>query len=447
LKRIEHQPAKDMAMKMIFNQAAPLLMGGLLNLAAIPALAGDGGSKAIFVTGGGGGGGRTTERQLQLSTQCPVENPGTREASWLGVGVEESSEALSAQLNLKPGEGLTVTFVATNSPAAGVGLRKNDVLVELDGQMLVDPEQLRKLVQMHAYGDAMKIDYYRASKKQTVSVKLAKHAFEKTPLDEIINSDPFFSQFFQKPPDTDGLDNGKLLEFQRRMDQVQQALQQALTNNSFLQQSLKNLDTIAETDAKNGAAFEALQQALTLEEQAAQKTATQLVAIRKNAYEIEAAETIRKARAAREEAIERAVGDANAQQVKQERQAAQQELQQAAQQVLQDVLRQMPPSPELETIKKQLGDLANGGVSLDKRATVVVENDGGAIRTIVKKDSSGTYVIVADPAKHLTAHDVDDKLLFDGMIDSPEQQAKVPPEVWKKVEPMLVELDHDADNR
>ena len=397
-------------MKMIFNQAASLLTGGLLSLAAIPALAGDASSNAIFITGGGGEGGtagKTAQRHLQLFTPNLAENPDATEASWLGVGVEESSEALSAQLNLKPGEGLIVTFVATNSPAAGAGLEKNDVLVELDGQMLVDPVQLRKLVQMHPCGDSVTIEYCRAGKKQTVSVKLTKHAFEQAPLGEIINRDPFFSQFFQKPPDTNGLAIGKLHEFQRHMDQAQQELQLALAQ----------------------------------EEQAAQKTATQLVAINQNAAAMEAAETIRKARAATEEAINRAVREANTQAVKQERQAAQQ----AAQQAFQDVLRQIPPSPELETIKEQLGELANGGVSLDKRATVVVKNDGGAIRTIVKKDASGTYLIVADPARHLTAHDVNDNLLFDGLIDSPEQQAKVPPDVWKKVKPMLGELDHDAD--
>lgn len=416
-------------MKMIFNQAATLFTGWLLSLAAIPALAGDGGSPASFVAGGGG----TTERQL--FTQNLGKNPGANVASWLGVGVEESPEALSAQLNLKPGEGLVVTFVATNSPAAGAGLQKSDVLVEMDNQMLVDPVQLRKLLQMHPSGDSVKIGYYRAGQKQTVTVKLAKHALEQAPADEFINSDPFFSRFFQRPPGTDSLDNGELIEFQRHMDQIQEELQQAATN------IVKTFDRIAETGANNGTAFDALRQALQQAQQELQQAGTQFVTIKKNAAVMEAAETIRKARAARDEAIERAPREADAQQVKQELQAAQQ----AAQHMLQDALRQMPPSTDLETIKKKLRDLANDGASLDKRVTVVVKNDGGAMRTIVKKDSSGAYVIVADQATHLTAHDADNKLLFDGMIDSPEQRAKVPLEVWKKVEPMLVELDHPAD--
>ena len=53
--------------------------------------------------------------------------------SWLGVGVEEASEALQSQLGLAPRVGLLVTYVTSDSPAAKAGLEKNDVLVEFEG--------------------------------------------------------------------------------------------------------------------------------------------------------------------------------------------------------------------------------------------------------------------------------------------------------------------------
>src|SRR5580698_7199155 len=37
-----------------------------------------------------------------------------KEATWLGVFVQETSEPLTAQLDLKPGQGLVVNYVATN---------------------------------------------------------------------------------------------------------------------------------------------------------------------------------------------------------------------------------------------------------------------------------------------------------------------------------------------
>ena len=90
------------------------------------------------------------------------------------MGVDETTETLASQLDIKPGEGLVVSYVSSNSPAGAAGLRKNDVLVELDGQMLVDPAQLRKLVQMHAAGDSVNVTFYRAGKKQSATAKLAK---------------------------------------------------------------------------------------------------------------------------------------------------------------------------------------------------------------------------------------------------------------------------------
>jgi hypothetical protein len=102
----------------------------------------------------------------------------SRIVAWLGLAVEESSEALSSQLGLKHGEGLTVHYLAAGSPAAKADFQKNDVLVDLDGQMLVHPMQLRKLVQMHQEGDTVKVTFYRAGKKQVVSVKLGKTGWE-----------------------------------------------------------------------------------------------------------------------------------------------------------------------------------------------------------------------------------------------------------------------------
>lgn len=92
---------------------------------------------------------------------------------------------LSSQLALKPGEGLTVNFLAGGSPAAQADFRLNDVLVELDGQMLVHPMQFRKLVQMHAEGDTIKLTFFRAGKKQTASVKLAMTKWDQASANEI----------------------------------------------------------------------------------------------------------------------------------------------------------------------------------------------------------------------------------------------------------------------
>jgi Ethanolamine utilization protein EutJ (predicted chaperonin) len=70
----------------------------------------------------------------------------------------------------------------------------------------------------------------------------------------------------------------------------------------------------------------------------------------------------------------------------------------------------------------------------------------------VKTDDNGTYVIVANPKMRLTAHDNKGNLLFDGEIETAEQQKKVPKEVWAEVKPMLKQMQNpqaekDADDK
>ncbi len=123
----------------------------------------------------------SNESRIVIDAVEPDPKSGKRRvAAWLGLGVEETDEALSSQLGLKTGEGLKVSFVAHDSPAEKAEFHKNDVCVELDGQMLVHPMQLRKLVQMRAEGDAVKIGFYRGGKKQTIEVKLGKTTLEES---------------------------------------------------------------------------------------------------------------------------------------------------------------------------------------------------------------------------------------------------------------------------
>lgn len=98
------------------------------------------------------------------------------EVTWLGVYAEEVSPELAAQLALNSGEGLLVTYVASNSPAADAGLQVNDVLTKLGDQLLVHPAQLVKLIRAQQEGATAKLAFYRQGKSQTVTARLGKHA-------------------------------------------------------------------------------------------------------------------------------------------------------------------------------------------------------------------------------------------------------------------------------
>lgn len=114
------------------------------------------------------------EQRIVIETIEPeARKKGAKEVAWLGLATAETSEPLTAQLGLSAGEGLVVTYVAADSPAAKAGLEKNDVLVEFGDQLLVHPAQLRKLLQMHKAGDTVKLALYRGGKKVSVSATLA----------------------------------------------------------------------------------------------------------------------------------------------------------------------------------------------------------------------------------------------------------------------------------
>jgi membrane-associated protease RseP (regulator of RpoE activity) len=282
---------------------------------------------------------------------APHDNATAKEVAWLGLGTEEASDALTSQLGLQPGEGLLVTFVAPDSPAAKAGLQKNDLLVEMDGQKLLLPMQLRKLVQMRKPGDKVAIAYYRGGKKQESSATISEVKADLWGLKD---------------------DGGK--EAQRQF----QFYLKDMSSAGSLSNSMKGL---RESLAHVGVDRENMQIQLKRAEEQAQQA-------------------------------RKAVADAMAK-VRDSASGAR---------------------------AKALEQLAQGGITMDRNATVTIRSHNDSARSIVKTDETGTYVIVANPKKRLTAHDKDGHLTFEGEIETPDQQEKVPEGVWKHVQPLLEQL-------
>jgi len=80
------------------------------------------------------------------------------------------------------------------------------------------------------------------------------------------------------------------------------------------------------------------------------------------------------------------------------------------------------------------------GLNVGKGTTLTVKKNANSAKSIAKADETGTYVIVSNPKKRLTVHDNAGKLIFDGEIETDEQQQKVPLEIWTKAKAMLDEM-------
>ena len=106
--------------------------------------------------------------------------PGSHEKAprvpmiFLGVETSQVPTVVSEQLGLSKGLGLVVEYVVPNSPAAAAGIQQNDILKMLNDQILIEPSQLRKLLQTFSDGTDVTLTILRKGQEQKVTVKLAK---------------------------------------------------------------------------------------------------------------------------------------------------------------------------------------------------------------------------------------------------------------------------------
>ena len=86
------------------------------------------------------------------------------ERGWLGVTAQPLTADLAAGLGLPRHEGALVSQVWEGSPAAAAGLRRGDVIVELDGRKISRTTDLSLLVAAAPVGKDIKVSVLREGK-------------------------------------------------------------------------------------------------------------------------------------------------------------------------------------------------------------------------------------------------------------------------------------------
>jgi len=81
---------------------------------------------------------------------------------------------VSEQMGLPKGFGLVVDYVVPDSPAAVAGVQQNDILKMLNDQILLEPNQLRKLLQSFQDGTTVTLTILRKGQEQKLTAKLGK---------------------------------------------------------------------------------------------------------------------------------------------------------------------------------------------------------------------------------------------------------------------------------
>jgi hypothetical protein len=95
--------------------------------------------------------------------------------TWLGVETSSIPRVVSEQLGLAKGFGLVVDYVVPDGPAAAAGVQPNDILKMFNDQILMEPDQLAKLVRSYPEGTNVTLTILRKNAEQKVTVKLGKH--------------------------------------------------------------------------------------------------------------------------------------------------------------------------------------------------------------------------------------------------------------------------------
>jgi serine protease Do len=95
--------------------------------------------------------------------------------AWLGASAQLVTSDLGEELRLPRPSGVLIKEVAPDSPAAQAGLRAGDVVLDINGHAIDDPDALRFRVATLAVGTPVHLDYWRngASAATTLTLTAA----------------------------------------------------------------------------------------------------------------------------------------------------------------------------------------------------------------------------------------------------------------------------------
>lgn len=88
------------------------------------------------------------------------------------ANISEKQQRSILKLPSSVSTGVVVFKVSSGSPAAKAGLKKYDVITELDGKKITEQTAIRDILYQHKLGDTISITYYHNGSQKTGQVKL-----------------------------------------------------------------------------------------------------------------------------------------------------------------------------------------------------------------------------------------------------------------------------------
>jgi serine protease DegS len=135
-------------------------------------------NSAIFSKGGGSDGISFAIPVDMVSTVLDqIIQHGRVIRGWLGVEAQEIPSHLGQQHNTS---GILVTGIYQNGPADAAGLQRNDIIIEINNQPIIDIRSMRKMVTEQPPGTKLDIEVLRDGRKHSLSATLRQRPSKST---------------------------------------------------------------------------------------------------------------------------------------------------------------------------------------------------------------------------------------------------------------------------
>jgi serine protease Do len=129
---------------------------------------------AIFSTSGGYQGiGFAVPTSMAKAAMDSLINKGKVVRGWLGVSIQSLTPELAKQFELTDGKGVLVGDIVEDSPADKGGLQRGDIIVEVQGKKIDDPNQIRNMVAGIEPGQEIEMKIIRENKPITKNVTVS----------------------------------------------------------------------------------------------------------------------------------------------------------------------------------------------------------------------------------------------------------------------------------
>jgi serine protease Do len=118
---------------------------------------------------------QSTQMTELLQGTSPLLLHTSTSQGYLGVWVDDIDSEKAQTLKLKEVRGALITLIDHDAPAGQIGLRVNDVVLQLNGQNVEGAEQLRRMLKEIPPGRKVSLEFSRDGNIQTTSVELVDH--------------------------------------------------------------------------------------------------------------------------------------------------------------------------------------------------------------------------------------------------------------------------------